>query len=259
MDIKAVSSTFPSDIDELIKEVLKHTDDPVVVRDKLKSLKPDQWIVVRGKAFAYLVSRANKSAGLFENKTKGVKYLVYTPPYHEMTPYIKDPPTSTGKWNITLIKLTPQSNETSQKIFRFLSTIDYQDHSKSCEVIKMYCNSLEERFWHVFVGVDFTCVLPSSEVEYLIYAKANKGEAMLDVVIFRQQGVQKKINWVGFGEGLVYLFLTLTFFLGVFGSLKCTEQSESWLCRYYWNFLYIGFAFMLSKITKMITSRVKKT
>ena len=41
MEIKTISSTFPSEINEVLKEILRHTTDGVQIRDKLQLLYAD--------------------------------------------------------------------------------------------------------------------------------------------------------------------------------------------------------------------------
>ena len=259
MEIKTISSTFPSEINEVLKEILRHTTDGVQIRDKLQLLYADVWIVVEGKDFSYVVSRASKSAGVFNNKTKGLKFLIYTPPYTEITPY--NPPLSefSESWNITLIKKNPGLSEILSKLFLFIKTLDYADSSLACETIKIKANEFEEKFWHVFVGKNFTVTLPFQQVQYLLYAKANKNEKSVDIVVFRQQGLQRKIDWKGFIEGTCYLVLTLVFFLGILGLIKCEGNSETWLCNNYKSLLYVGLAFVFSKATKFFMKKIKNS
>ena len=253
MEIKTISSNFPDEIASVIIEILKHTVDGVEIRDRLISIFNDSWIVIQGKQFAYLVSRASKSAGMFNNKSKGLKFLIYTPPFTELTPYIPDLPVCEGKWNVILVKKTPSDScPLITAVFEYLKTLDYSDSSKSAELLKRKVNSLEEKFWHVVVGSDFVCTLPCKDVEYLLYCKAKQNQISVDIVIFRKQGVQKKVNWSGLLTGTIYICMTFIFFLGIFGLLKCDDTSQTWLCRNHKTLLYIGLAFVFSKASKSI-------
>lgn len=76
----------------------------------------------------------------------------------------------------------------------FLEKLDYENTTKACDIIKTKLISIEEHFWHVFVGKDFVCTLPIAEPECLLYAKAKKGDLTLDIVIFRQQGLKREVK-----------------------------------------------------------------
>lgn len=259
MEIKTVTSNFPGEITSVIIEILRHTSEGLEIRDKLNSIYGDSWIVVQGKQFSYVVSRASKSAGIFSNKAKGLKFLIYTPPYTELTPYFPPLAEGTGNWNLTLIKKTSNNSGLIEDLFQFMKKVDYSDCAKSAELIKMKANLLEERFWHVVVGCDFVCTLPNKTVEHLIYCKAKKGQDNVDIVVFRQQGAQKKVNWTGLFTGTLYVCLTFMFFLGVFGMLKCGPTSQTWLCSNYKTLLYIGLAYVFSKASKTLMKKLKRT
>ena len=253
-------SNFPSNIETVILEILKFTADGIEIRDRLRSLYPDLWIIIQGTKFSYFISRANKSVGVFHNKFKSIKFLIYIPPYTEITPFIPEVPICNGCWTLTLIKKNPNSScELISELYDFIKSVDYSDQTKAGELIKMKANRLEEKFWHVIIGDDFTCILPSDDIKYLLYCRAKQGKDTIDVVAFRKQGTQKTVDWKGLSQGAIYLILTFVFFLGVFGMLKCESTTDTFLCRNYKTLLYIGLAFMFSKASKSLLRKLKKS
>jgi hypothetical protein len=258
MEIKTISSTFPNSINTVIKEVLKHTSEGIVIRDKLINIYNDLWIVIEGKQFSYSVSRASKSAGIYSNLTKGIKYLIYTPPFTEIPSNIRERPQNASNWTVTLLKKSPKTLDfVTDEIFYCMESADYTDTNKACEFIKAKANSVLENFWHVFVGTSFVCVLPKADIEHLIYATAKRGGDTLNVVVFRRQGLQKKIDFSGLLTGVLYLVMTFVFFLGVFGILKCESGSQSFICKNHQTFLGLGLAFIFSRSIKSLINKIK--
>ncbi|CAG9312435.1 unnamed protein product [Blepharisma stoltei] len=261
MNVRVINSTFSKETKESIIQVLKQTTDTVEIRDILKRLIPDLWVVVAGKSFAYSISRATKSSGLFgvtKPGEKEVKFLIYTPPHSDFSSFIPPPfkndEESTSK--ITTVKSTIKDKEMLDEIISFLSKADYKDTTKACELIKAKLIDYEDHFWHVFIGKDFVCTLPQAEPEYLLYVKAKESE--LDIVIFRQKGVKREVKWTGILTWVLYVCFSFVLFLGLMGLIKCHEGSTSWVCEHHKSLLYIALSMIMSKGVKTIVAKFYK-
>jgi hypothetical protein len=258
MDVRLLSGTFPEEINKMIVGLLRYVEDPIEIRNRLFSIQEDLWVVVKGTQFSYLVSRANKSTGLYENRSKRTKFLIYTPPFTELTPFLKPFEPAPTNWSITLIKKSSTTNPTiPDSLFISLRNVDFDNTDHACESIKLLANHLEEQFWHAFVGEQFTVTLPKAEVEHLVYARVKKGKTALDVVVFRQQGIQKQIKVKGVLEMTFYAILTIALFIGVLGLIRCEPGDKSFVCKYSSPCLYIGLAFLLSRCWRMIVSKYR--
>ena len=257
MDIKVVSSTFPPDVQKVVLEILKYLQEPVELRDNLTNFFNDVWIVIKGLSFSYSVSKSNKSAGLFQNLNTKTYYLIYNPPFIEISAQIPISSPKSSEWTVFVVKQTENTEEMTAKILPILKKVSYDDTSLACQSIKFQLNVVKDNFWHVLVGKDFTCALPKDGVEFMVYAKAQKKKEMLDVVIFRKQGTAKKIDGFGLAKGIGAILLTLIFFLGIFGYIKCSGGENTWLCNNYSAFMYIGMAFIFAKSYGMVARKLR--
>lgn len=257
MDIKVVSSTFPPDVQKVVLELLKYFQEPVELRDNLSNFFKDVWIIIKGSSFSYSVTKSNKSAGLFQNLKTKTYYLIYNPPHIEISAQIPISCPTNSEWTVFTVKKTENTDEMNGKILPILKKVSYDDTSLACQSIKFQLNVIKDNFWHVLVGKDFICALPKDGVEFMLYAKAQKKKEMLDVVVFRKQGSAKKINGLGLAKGVGAIVLTLMFFLGVFGYIKCSGGESTWLCHNYSAFLYIGLAFIFAKSYGMIARKFR--
>lgn len=257
MDIKVVSSTFPPDVQKVILELLKYVQDPIEIRNSLTKYFNDVWIIIKGLSFSYSVSKSNKSAGLYQNLKSKFFYLIYNPPFVEISSQNPQSSCESSEWTVFKLKQSEKTEEMTENIMKVLKKQSYDDTSSACQSIKYHLNEIEKNFWHVLVGKEFTCALPKDGVEFMVYAKAQKKKEMLDVVVFRKQGCSKKIKVFGLLKGIAVAFLTLIFFLGVFGFIKCGSEDKTWLCSNYSAFLYIGITFIFAKSYTMLLSKFR--
>ena len=261
MDIKVLTSTFPSNIQEVIIEILKNQEDPAEIRNSLNKLFKDSWIVVKGQSFSYSVSKANKSAGLFKNLKTKTSFLIFTPPFTDLsTPVPYKLSEKQNKWTVCPIKQSENTKESEKidQILKILKNVDYDDTSLACNIVKSKVNFIENSYWHIFIGKDFVCALPPDGVSCMVYAKARRLKEELDVVVFRKKGWQRKIDFSGFMKVFIMIMLTFFFFLGIFGYLKCRAGENGFLCENYAPFLYLGLSFIFAKGVRMMISKVNR-
>lgn len=261
MEIKVLSSTFPSNIQEVIIEILKNQEDPAEIRNSLNLFLKDSWIVVKGKSFSYSVSKANKSAGIFKNLGSKTSFLIFTPPFTDLSsPVPYKLAEKQNKWTVFPLKQSENAKEREKndEILKILKNVDYDNTSLACDIVKSKVNLLENSYWHVFIGKDFVCALPPDGVSCMVYAKARRLKEELDVVVFRKKGWQRKIDLGGFMKAFVMILLTFFFFLGIFGYLKCRAGENGFLCENYAPFLYLGLCFIFAKGVRMMISKVNR-
>lgn len=257
MSVRVTSSSLPSEISEFIMNLLKHTQDPLRIRDSLKQNFSDLWIVAIGSNFSYNISRANKGVGLYSvESTEGkTKAIVYTPPYNDASALPK-PSTSTAEtpWKFTIQKDTINN----EKLIEFIKTLDYRDTDKAINSIKFKLNVYKDKFWHVFIGEEFQCAVPNSSETLLLTGRDTVTKNKVNLVIFRQRGTKRQVKWSGISRLTGYCLMVLICFAAVIGNLRCKQENDSLICRHQDKLsllacgviMYVAFSYMSDYLSK---------
>lgn len=248
MKVEVKHNSFPNEIKNTILEVLDTYQEPTQVRNMLRSLHGDLWVVTAGTNFSFRVSIAAKSSGRFLVKTqqKTTHYLIYVPPFRDLSVPLATQLTAKTPWKVTFVKLDLKELEPEFK--EIVKQLDYISSDKACETLQYKLNLLSPYHWHVFVGKDYVCALPKNEPEYLAYYKVSLENDKKEVVVFKQKGLKREVKWTGLGTWLSYVAISFLVFFAVIGYLKCTEDSTSLICRHQDTITYSAICMVFSKV-----------
>ncbi|CAG9316632.1 unnamed protein product [Blepharisma stoltei] len=247
-----LNSFFPKKIEQEILYLLNETKDPSVIRDKLTEKFPNPWIVIKGTAFSFNISRGPNSGGVFETEEDGyrTRFIIYCPPFKESAPPEEEKQLNNHQvlWTINVQKPFKDEEGFSDYLKKYIQRLDCSKGSETCDAIKSKLHSLMPNFWHVIVGEDFTCVLSKPPPESVFYAKATREGKKIDIVAFRQQGLEKQIkaeyNW----DWILFLAMSLCLSVGLAGYFGCDATQKSWVCENYQMLLYTAISLAVIKI-----------
>mmetsp|Transcript_26338 Transcript_26338/g.47259 ORF Transcript_26338/g.47259 Transcript_26338/m.47259 type:complete len:265 (-) Transcript_26338:1117-1911(-) len=256
----AISTKLPSDIHQTLMDILSDqafSDDYAQhVRERLTRAYEDRWHVIVGQTFAYAVSRAAKGAGLYSVKFETslvVKVLVYSIPHIEVLAPISY---RTDSSPISINWSTDTFNDPSLKQIcsELLGNYIIED-ADAAQALKARLNEHSTGHWQVIIGTHFKYSLNPDELQGVLYGK-HKDHGIL---VYRQIGLKRKVNWKNIGSWTVSLFGAFMLFLGVIGMLRCQTNPESFLCVHNSKCLYMGLAYVFSKaFKKLISYRTSK-
>jgi hypothetical protein len=129
------------------------------------------------------------------------------------------------------------------------------EDSEAAQALKARLNAHSSGHWQVIIGTHFKYALNSEELQGVLYGKHKD----FGVLVFRQPGLKRTVNWRGIGTWSVSVVGAFLLFLGVIGMLRCESEKESWLCRHHSTCLYLGLSYVFSKAFKKLVYRKSKT
>lgn len=120
--------------------------------------------------------------------------------------------------------------------------------------VKGLAMQYERDFWHVVVGKKFTFSITNEELTgplVLTYRDTK-------IVLFRQQGTKRTVNWKGLGTWVGNVVLVFVVFMTLIAIVKCESASGSWLCEHQGSLQFTALTIILTRVMKKMIGKIRE-
>lgn len=187
--------------------------------------------------------------------------LVYSPPNLEVPSHypVAQSPDSEGyvdsKYQAKKLKTVMdqlQNEALKTDIGRAAARIE--DSFDLAKEIKGLAMKYEKDFWHVIVGKKFTFSITNEQLSgplVLTYGDTK-------IVLFRQQGIKRTVNWKGISTWVGNVILAFVVFMTLISIVKCGEGSNSWLCEHQSSLQFIALTVIMTKVMRKLVGKIRE-
>ena len=106
-------------------------------------------------------------------------------------------------------------------------------------------------FWHVVVGTKFSFSLTGEELEGPLVVTYKDWK----ILLFRQQGVKRTVNWKNLGTWVGNVILVFVIFMTLIAIVKCGPESTSWICEHQGSLQFTALSIIATRIFKRVLGK----
>lgn len=206
---------------------------------------------------------ASKATALYDVPQKDatkVKVLIYNPPHLEVPSHYTLPQNAStdhtaSSFNPRQLKvLTDQLSIPELREAVGEAASRHTDSLELAKEVKGLATARKKDFWHVVAGKKFSYSLTNEELEGPLVVTYGEWK----ILLFRQQGVKRTVNWKGLGTWLWNVVLVFVIFLTLIAIVKCGPESSSWLCAHQSSLQFTALTVIATRIFRKVLGRKSK-